>query len=211
MTTSRCGHGAVGVVIRDLARRHSSWRAESDLDSYLVRHGIAGIAGIDTRRLTRHLRDLGVMPGAVACRASTLTGGAPRPRVGTEGRDLVAGVSVGAAYSTPSIQGAHDASSRWTSASRRRSWATSRGSVRSRWCGLDQRRGHPRDGARRGVPLQRPGGPLGGGRGAGDHTGPARRGARVRHLHGAPDAGHRTGRQHLQAPLRSPRRQPPRA
>ena len=46
-----------GVVIRDLARRRSNWRADGDLDEYLRRHGVPGIAGVDTRRLTRHIRD----------------------------------------------------------------------------------------------------------------------------------------------------------
>src|SRR5690348_2764510 len=45
-----------GIVIRDLARRRSNWRSESDLDAFLRRHDLAGIAGIDTRRLTKHLR-----------------------------------------------------------------------------------------------------------------------------------------------------------
>ena len=53
-----------GVIIRDLARRQSNWRSEEHLDDYLRRHGLAGIAGIDTRRLTRHIRDTGAMPGA---------------------------------------------------------------------------------------------------------------------------------------------------
>ncbi len=95
-----------GVVIRDLARRHSSWRAESDLNSYLVRHGIAGIAGIDTRRLTRHLRDRGALPGAFGTAELSVLTETARTAVGTEGRDLVAGVSAGSAYSTPSSTGA---------------------------------------------------------------------------------------------------------
>src|SRR3954452_4373085 len=53
-----------GVVVRDLAAHHSNWRAESSLDDLLVRHGVPGISGIDTRRLTRHLRDAGALPGA---------------------------------------------------------------------------------------------------------------------------------------------------
>ena len=52
-----------GIVVRDLARRHSSWRAELSLDEWLKRHNISGIAGVDTRRLTRHLRDHGAVPG----------------------------------------------------------------------------------------------------------------------------------------------------
>mgnify|MGYP001813758956 CR=1 FL=1 len=53
-----------GVVVRDLARRPSNWRAEGDLDQLLRDFEIPGIAGVDTRRLTRHIRDAGAMPGA---------------------------------------------------------------------------------------------------------------------------------------------------
>ena len=40
-----------GMIIRDLARRQSNWRSEEHLDDYLRRHGLAGIAGIDTLSL----------------------------------------------------------------------------------------------------------------------------------------------------------------
>ncbi len=53
------GVHARGVIVRDLARRHSNWRAEQDLEQFLVASQLAGIAGIDTRRLTRLLRSLG--------------------------------------------------------------------------------------------------------------------------------------------------------
>src|SRR5690242_8570869 len=53
-----------GVIVRDLARRPSNWRATEDLDGFLRRHNIAAIAGIDTRRLTRHIRTAGAIPGA---------------------------------------------------------------------------------------------------------------------------------------------------
>ncbi|MDQ1533065.1 MAG: carbamoyl-phosphate synthase small subunit, partial [Actinomycetota bacterium] len=46
-----------GVIVRDLARRPSNWRATDGLDAYLRRHRVSGIVGIDTRRLTRHLRE----------------------------------------------------------------------------------------------------------------------------------------------------------
>ena len=55
---------ARGVIVRELARRRSSWRSDSDLDAMLCAHDVPGIAGVDTRRLTRHLRDAGAMPGA---------------------------------------------------------------------------------------------------------------------------------------------------
>src|SRR5258707_4546147 len=50
-----------GVIVRDLARRPSNWRAERSLGDLLQEHGVPGIAGIDTRRLTRHLRDAGAL------------------------------------------------------------------------------------------------------------------------------------------------------
>ena len=55
---------ARGVIVREEARRESNWRSDQSLDSYLKAMGISGIAGIDTRRLTRILRDTGAMPGA---------------------------------------------------------------------------------------------------------------------------------------------------
>lgn len=55
---------ARGVIVRELARRRSNWRSDDSLDSFLKRHEVLGIAGIDTRRLTRLLRDSGAMPGA---------------------------------------------------------------------------------------------------------------------------------------------------
>ena len=56
---------ASGLVIRDLPARMSSWRAEEALPEYLKRHGIAAIADIDTRRLTRILREKGAQNGAI--------------------------------------------------------------------------------------------------------------------------------------------------
>ncbi|MDQ3468931.1 MAG: carbamoyl phosphate synthase small subunit, partial [Actinomycetota bacterium] len=53
-----------GVVVRDLARRPSNRRAEAPLEAMLVRYGIPGIAGIDTRRLTRLIRETGAIAGA---------------------------------------------------------------------------------------------------------------------------------------------------
>jgi carbamoyl-phosphate synthase small subunit len=50
-----------GFVVREAARRPSSWRAEGDLRGALVDAGVVAIEGIDTRWLTRHLRDNGAM------------------------------------------------------------------------------------------------------------------------------------------------------
>ena len=50
-----------GYVVRDPARVSSSWRAQRTLDVDLVAQGIVGISDIDTRALTRHLRERGAM------------------------------------------------------------------------------------------------------------------------------------------------------
>jgi carbamoyl-phosphate synthase small subunit len=55
-----------GVVVRELSRHLSSWRATCSLDDWLSAAGVPVVAGIDTRRLTRHLRERGVMRGVVA-------------------------------------------------------------------------------------------------------------------------------------------------
>ncbi|MCK6476987.1 MAG: glutamine-hydrolyzing carbamoyl-phosphate synthase small subunit [Phycisphaerales bacterium] len=57
-----------GLVVRELARRHSNYRATSDLSAYLARHGVLGIEGIDTRSLTKRLRSGGVMSGVLTDR-----------------------------------------------------------------------------------------------------------------------------------------------
>ena len=82
-----------GVVVRDLARRRSNWRADDDLDDFLRRHGVPGIAGIDTRRLTRHIRDAGAMPGAFGTADEATLKAAAVAEPGTDGIDLVATVT----------------------------------------------------------------------------------------------------------------------
>jgi len=54
-----------GLIIRDLPLRPSSWRSEKSLDAYLAEQGIVGIADIDTRRLTRILREKGAQNGCL--------------------------------------------------------------------------------------------------------------------------------------------------
>ena len=82
-----------GVVLRDLARRRSSWRSDGDLDEYLRRAGAAGIAGVDTRRLTRALRDGGSMPGAFGSADQITLKVAAIDAASTDGLDLVTEVS----------------------------------------------------------------------------------------------------------------------
>jgi carbamoyl-phosphate synthase small subunit len=61
-----------GVVMKELSRNHASWRARGSLHDYLVRAGVPVLEEIDTRRLTKHLRSIGVMRGVLA-RGATVT------------------------------------------------------------------------------------------------------------------------------------------
>jgi carbamoyl-phosphate synthase small subunit len=89
-----------GVVVRDAARRRSNWRAEGDLDDFLRRNGVPGITGVDTRRLTRHLRQVGAVPGALGTGDEAHLLAAARAEPGTDGVDQVATVTCDAPYVT---------------------------------------------------------------------------------------------------------------
>ena len=56
---------AAGLVVRDLPALHSNFRAESGLQEYLVKNGVVAIADIDTRKLTRILREKGAQSGCL--------------------------------------------------------------------------------------------------------------------------------------------------
>jgi carbamoyl-phosphate synthase small subunit len=94
-----------GVIVRELTVTPSNWRAVEPLAAFLHRHGLQVIAGVDTRRLTRQLRDAGAMPGAfgpvdegpgLGDEAALLA--AARAEPPTEGRDLVADVTCSRPY-----------------------------------------------------------------------------------------------------------------
>ena len=59
------GYWVAGYVVRDPARRVSNWRATEGLEERLTHRGIVGISGIDTRALTRHIRDRGAMRAGI--------------------------------------------------------------------------------------------------------------------------------------------------
>jgi carbamoyl-phosphate synthase small subunit len=87
-----------GIVVRELARRASNRRAEGDLDAMLVRYGIPGLTGIDTRRLTRLIRETGAMSGAFGTAAEATLRAAAAAEPGTDGIDLVAQVTTREPY-----------------------------------------------------------------------------------------------------------------
>jgi carbamoyl-phosphate synthase small subunit len=86
-----------GIVVRDLSERPSNWRSERSLDDLLRHHGVPGISGIDTRRLTRHLRDAGALPGAFGADEHAVRAAAATARA-TDGVDLVATVTTDRPY-----------------------------------------------------------------------------------------------------------------
>jgi carbamoyl-phosphate synthase small subunit len=86
-----------GVIVRELTDRPSSWRSTESLEAFLIRNSVPGIAGIDTRRLTRHLRDKGAMPCAFGTAVEADLRTAAAAASVTDGVDLVSTVS------TPSI------------------------------------------------------------------------------------------------------------
>lgn len=68
-----------GYVVRDPARRVSSWRAQHSLGEELAGQGVVGISDIDTRALTRRLREEGVMRAGIFSGDDLVRGGYPRP------------------------------------------------------------------------------------------------------------------------------------
>ncbi|QSQ26523.1 glutamine-hydrolyzing carbamoyl-phosphate synthase small subunit [Pyxidicoccus parkwayensis] len=97
---------AVGMVVRALTEQPSNWRAKESLDAYLKRNNVAGIEGIDTRRLVRHLRTYGAQMGVISSEAVSPQALVERARTarGMEGLDLATGVSTKTPYTftTPS-------------------------------------------------------------------------------------------------------------
>jgi len=87
---------AAGLVIRDLPLMVSNWRSQGSLKDYLQRNNIVGIADIDTRRLTRILRDKGSQNGAVVAGADATAERAlelAKAFAGLKGMDLAKAVT----------------------------------------------------------------------------------------------------------------------
>ena len=89
-----------GFIVKEASSVASNFRADAGLDDYLRRHGIVGIQDIDTRALTRHLRDHGAQDGIISSVATDPGQLVERARSlpGLVGRDLVAEVTVDAPY-----------------------------------------------------------------------------------------------------------------
>jgi carbamoyl-phosphate synthase small subunit len=97
------GVQVAGFVVRETPPVHSNWRSRGSLESYLEAAGVAGLTGVDTRALTRHLRSAGAMRAAIAGdevpRAGLMERIQAHPRM--EGLDLTCGVSTKQPFETP--------------------------------------------------------------------------------------------------------------
>jgi carbamoyl-phosphate synthase small subunit len=91
---------AEGYVVRELSRIASNWRSRMGLSEYLAMHGVVGIAGVDTRALTRHIRTAGAMKAVIStdCLDEKELVGKAQSAPGIVGRDLVREVTCRAAY-----------------------------------------------------------------------------------------------------------------
>ncbi|HPM78417.1 MAG TPA: glutamine-hydrolyzing carbamoyl-phosphate synthase small subunit [bacterium] len=89
-----------GFIVREGCSWPSNWRSRDDLDGYLKKRGIVGIAGIDTRALTKHIRDAGAQTGIISTvdhhRESLRRKAAEYPTL--DGRDLVRNVTCDKPY-----------------------------------------------------------------------------------------------------------------
>ncbi|GHJ32613.1 carbamoyl-phosphate synthase small chain [Streptomyces hygroscopicus subsp. sporocinereus] len=96
-----------GYVVRDPARTPSNWRSRRSLDEELTAQGVVGISGIDTRALTRHLRERGAMRvgifsgEALGDEAALLARVRAVPQM--KGADLSGEVATAEAYTVPAI------------------------------------------------------------------------------------------------------------
>jgi carbamoyl-phosphate synthase small subunit len=87
-----------GIVVRELSDLPSNWRSRGGLEEFLRDHEIPAIVGVDTRRLTRHLRAHGALPGAFGHADPDAVRAAATMARGTDGGDFVTGVSTREPY-----------------------------------------------------------------------------------------------------------------
>src|SRR5699024_8394811 len=96
---------AAGMIVREVSRTPSNWRSEIDLIDYLESNNIVAIADVDTRRLTRLLRDKGAQNGCIMAGDVDVQAALDQARAcsGLEGLDLAtdAGTSESYAWTEP--------------------------------------------------------------------------------------------------------------
>ena len=95
-----------GFVVRELSAIPSNWRSTSTLDDYLSSHGIVGLSGIDTRALTRHIRDRGAQMAAIGSEDPATLHDRAQAAPPMSGQDLTAEVSTEETYAWTEGSGA---------------------------------------------------------------------------------------------------------
>ena len=93
---------ARGAIFRDVPTGPANWRADSDLPTWMARRGVIGIAGVDTRALTRHLRTAGAMRCGLFSGAAV--GELPEMLDQVRAQPPMAGADLTGDVSTPSIE-----------------------------------------------------------------------------------------------------------
>lgn len=93
---------ARGLIVRDYDEHYSNHRADQSLDAWLKAAGVSAISGIDTRKLTRHIREHGALPGAFGTSSIKELLKAAQSEAGTQGIDLVKTVSAARPYTVGS-------------------------------------------------------------------------------------------------------------
>jgi carbamoyl-phosphate synthase small subunit len=94
-----------GFIVRDPSLITSNYRATEGLEEYLRRHGVVAIGGIDTRKLTRHLRDKGAQNGCIGTEAADSLVDRARQAPNMAGLDLVQRVTPTARYEFTEARG----------------------------------------------------------------------------------------------------------
>ncbi|MCW2841846.1 MAG: carbamoyl phosphate synthase small subunit, partial [Aeromicrobium sp.] len=94
-----------GYIVRDPARVRSNWRSNRSLDQELAAQGVVGISGIDTRALTRHLRERGSMRGAVSSTSTDVAAILARVQAAPsmKGANFLADVTTDTTYVVPAV------------------------------------------------------------------------------------------------------------
>jgi carbamoyl-phosphate synthase small subunit len=99
------GPRVAGFVLHEAPPVYSNWRAAESLESYLARTGVVSITGVDQRAVTRHIRSVGAMRGAIAPasvdREKLLAEILGQPAM--TGLDLACGVSTSERYLVPAV------------------------------------------------------------------------------------------------------------
>jgi carbamoyl-phosphate synthase small subunit len=108
------GPSVAGFIIRELSPVTSNWRATHTLDEYLRQHGVVGLRDVDTRALTRHVRDRGAQMAAMGTEDPATLHDRAKAAPPMTGRDLTGEVTTEASY-------------QWTEGSG--PWAVGRGSA----------------------------------------------------------------------------------